>query len=523
MKYNEAMMQADSKEWVNVKEEHDRFVKYDVFKPIKKTEVHDDAKVFTTMWAMKKKSNGTYRARLNMRGYKQVDGEHYDESSISSPVTNDSIIRVVLILMPMAMFGSHIVDVKGTFLHGEFDNGEVIYCKVPQGFEAYYDEEIYYLQLKRTAYELKQAAIMFWKELLKAMKHMGFERSWADPCLYWKHTEDGLVLWLSWIDDCLCIGPKKQVEKYVKQMNEMFDCEDVGKMVEYVGCKVELNEDTRSIKLTQPVLLQSFQDEFQLPNRNYDTPAEPKKQLRKTIEGQEVGAEEQTKYRAGVGKMLHLMRWTRPDIWNAVRELSRRMVNSNLDHMKAMLRVMKYCIDTRDKGWHLQPERTWNGIDKDFKFKIAGKADSNFATCEETRRSITGYYVTVEGSVVSCKSGMQKIVALSVTEAEVIALVMCVQEMLYVMKVLESMELQVDKPMIVQSDNKGAVDLANGWSVSGNTKHMEVRIMFLRELKENGTLQVKWIPTDENEADIFTKNVESKLFQKHVSTFCKDG
>ena len=235
-------------------------------------------------------------------------------------------------------------------------------------------------------------------------------------------------------------------------------------------------------------------------------------------------ASEQTKFRAGVGKMLHLMQWTRPDIWNSVHELSRMMVNSNLDHMKAMLQVMKYCIDTRNKGWHLQPERTWDGADKDFKFKIAGKVDSNFAMCEETRRSITGYYVTMEGSVVSCKSGMQKIVALSVTEAEVISLVMCVQEMLYIMKVLESMELQVvGKPMRVQSDNKGAVDLANGWSVSCNTKHMEVRIMFLRELKENGILQVKWIPTAENKADIFIKNVESKIFQKHVSTFCKDS
>ena len=524
MKYNEAMQQPDREQWVKaVREEHDRFIQYNVFKPVKKNEVPNDAKVLTTTWAMKKKSNGTYRARLNMRGYEQVNGEHYDESSISSPVTNDSTIRVVLILMLMAAFRSHIVDVKGAFLHGEFDNGEVIYFKVPQGFETYYDDEEYYLLLLKTAYGLKQAAIMFWRELLKAMKHMGFKRSWADPCLYWKDTEDGILIWLSWIDDCLCIGPKVQVEKSINEMKKLFDCEDVGEMVEYVGCKVERNYETRSLKLTQPVLLQSFEDEFNMPNRVYDTPAEPKKQLKKTIEGQEVTAKEQTKFRSGVGKMLHLMRWSRPDIWNSVRELSRRIVNSNYNHMKAMIRVMKYCIDTRNKGWVLQPERTWDGIKKDFKFILSGKADSNFTTCDETRRSITGYYVALENTVVSCKSGMQKIVALSVTEAEVIALVMCVQEMLYIKKVLESMELEVEKPMKVYSDNKGAVDLANGWSVSGNTKHMEVRIMFLRELKESGALQVEWIPTAENEADIFTKNVEQKLFQKHVSTFCKDG
>ena len=109
---------------------------------------------------------------------------------------------------------------------------------------------------------------------------------------------------------------------------------------------------------------------------------------------------------------------------------------------------------------------------------------------------------------------------LSVTEAEVIAMVQCIQEMLYVMKVLESMKLRVKKPMTVYVDNKGAVDLANGWSIGGGTKHMEVRIMFVRELKEQGVIEVKWKAGDENVADIFTKNVDTKLFKKHVPTFC---
>ena len=242
--------------------------------------------------------------------------------------------------------------------------------------------------------------------------------------------------------------------------------------------------------------------------------------MKKTIEGQETNSKSQTEFRSGVGKLLHLMRWSRPEIWNAVIELSRRMVNSNLDHRKALLRVMKYCVDTKDRGWLLNPTRSWNGKDKSFEFRVHGKADSNYATCEETRRSITGYYATLEDAVISAKSGMQKIISLSVTEAEVIALVMCVQEMLYVMKVLESMELRVMKPMIVYSDDKGAVDLANGWSVTDNTKHMEVRTMFLRELKESGTILVKWISTHANEADIFTKNVESSTFQRHLSKFC---
>ena len=186
---------------------------------------------------------------------------------------------------------------------------------------------------------------MFWKELLRAMNFMRCNRSYADPCLYWKWTEDGLIMWLSWVDDCLCVGPPKQVTKCIADMKGLFDCDDVGEMKEYVGCKIERDVEGRSLKLTQPVLIQSFEDKFDLPNKTYEMPAEAKKQLMKTIEGQELPKVEQTKYRSGVGKMLHLMRWSRPEIWNSVRELSRRMVNCSRDHMKAMLRVMKYCVE----------------------------------------------------------------------------------------------------------------------------------------------------------------------------------
>ena len=92
--------------------------------------------------------------------------------------------------------------------------------------------------------------------------------------------------------------------------------------------------------------------------------------------------------------------------------------------------------------------------------------------------------------------------------------------MLYTKKVLESMELKVELlPMIVKCDNKGAVDLANGWSiVGGGTKHMDVRVAFMiRELKEEKVLKIEeWIATKENTADIFTKNVDKATFKRHI-------
>jgi hypothetical protein len=72
------------------------------------------------------------------------------------------------------------VDVKGAFLLGEFEDGEVIYMKVPHGFEKFY-LDVMVLKLKKCIYRLEQAATVFWHQLLLCMKIMGMMQSIVDP------------------------------------------------------------------------------------------------------------------------------------------------------------------------------------------------------------------------------------------------------------------------------------------------------------------------------------------------------
>ena len=74
----------------------------------------------------------------------------------------------------------------------------------------------------------------------------------------------------------------------------------------------------------------------------------------------------------------------------------------------------------------------------------------------------------------------QKFVTLSVTEAEIAAGVMVAQDMLYMYHLLESLDLKVELPMVLEMDNLGAVDIANSWSVGGRTHHVDVCNYFLR-------------------------------------------
>ena len=175
---------------------------------------------------------------MNARGFEQVEGVHYHESNIASPVTNDMSIRIIMVLALMARWTAKIVDVKGAFLHGEFEEeDEPIYMGVPQGFECHYEDDVALL-LGKTIYGLKNAARAFWKELLKVFSKMDCDRSKADPCMYFQWTVMGLMVWLSWIDDCVFFGNAMDVEESRNKMKELFDCDDVGDMDEYVGCKI---------------------------------------------------------------------------------------------------------------------------------------------------------------------------------------------------------------------------------------------------------------------------------------------
>jgi hypothetical protein len=121
------------------------------------------------------------------------------------------------------------------------------------------------------------------------------------------------------------------------------------------------------------------------------------------------------KYCSGTGKLLHLMKWSRPEIGNAVRELSRFMSGAGTAHVKAMYRVMNYCLNTIERGkvFHFcKPENL-----AEFVFQLEGYSDSDYAKDPMQRRSVSGFCSFLEGCVLNTKSRMQPIVSLSVTEA----------------------------------------------------------------------------------------------------------
>ena len=87
---------------------------------------------------------------------------------------------------------------------------------------------------------------------------------------------------------------------------------------------------------------------------------------------------------------------------------------------------------------------------------------------------------------------------------------------------LESLGLKVKLPMTLHMDNKGGVDVFNNWSIAGNARAVSIRFAHIRELKEQGTLEIKWRKGEDMAADLCTKNLDGPTFEKHTGFYC-DG
>ena len=114
------------------------------------------------------------------------------------------------------------------------------------------------------------------------------------------------------------------------------------------------------------------------------------------------------------------------------------------------------CYQPKTKDW--SPKEIWN---PEYKLKIHGKSDSDYAMNPDDCRSISGKRIFVNNITISFRSATQKFVTLLVPEAKIAAGVMVAQDMMYIYQSLESLQLKVELPMILE------MDIANSWSVSG--------------------------------------------------------
>ena len=220
-----------------------------------------------------------------------------------------------------------IVDIETAFLYGELE--EEIYMKVPEGMSLYQgienDKEDCVI-LDKSIYGLVQAARQFHRKLVSVLTtQMNFTKCVGDECLLMRKNSRGSVVLCVYIDDTLCAGHKEALKLFKEELKTFFATKEEGKLEEYVGCQIKkINE--KCIIMHQTELLNKIERIFGEDIKNMasrDMPFGTNSRVVRPGEGEElITKEEQTKYRSGIGMLLYLVKFSRPDISNAVRELS---------------------------------------------------------------------------------------------------------------------------------------------------------------------------------------------------------
>jgi len=235
-------------------------------------------------------------------------------------------------------------------------------------------------------------------------------------------------------------------------------------------------------------------------------------------QGRLLGREQHNKYRSIIGGLLYLANTTRPDLSYPVGRLSQYLNAPKEHHMNAAKRVLRYVKGTTSYGLIF---RSNNGNLDDHILeqhslinsnKIVGYSDADWATDPDHRRSISGGIITHNGNVVSWFSKKQPIVAQSTMEAEYIAAATTTKNIKWFQKWIQEMFGEIT-PAILNCDNTSAISFIKTDQNNSRTRHIDIRFHFVKEYVEQGDLLVKHIPTNDQLADILTKNLPTDKFK----------
>ena len=142
--------------------------------------------------------------------------------------------------------------------------------------------------------------------------------------------------------------------------------------------------------------------------------------------------------------------------------------------------------------------------------------DADYDAYESDRKSVSGYGFFLGDAAFSWYSKKQTTVATSTMEAEFIAIFHGSQQGAWIRQFYDQIGLPLQEPLAIFSDSQSAIAVAKGEQTHQRSKHLDVKLMSVRERIDRKQVSLDYVSTKDNCADIFTKSLSRDLFQFHV-------
>ncbi|EJK77403.1 hypothetical protein THAOC_00765, partial [Thalassiosira oceanica] len=507
MYYHQAMAQSDADKFREaVVKEIEGHVKNENWILIPRSEVPQYEEILDSVWAMRRKRNLTtneitkYKARLNVHGGMQTYGLNYTETY--APVVTWFSIRLLLIIAIMQNWTVRQVDFVMAYTQAPIEQD--MYMKLPPGVStAFGDKKDYVLKLQQNLYGQKQAGRVWNQFLVNKLRALGFEQSKVDECVFYR----GTTIFIVYVDDGLVFDTSgKNLDDFIQELRDAdLDIEDQGDPNDYVG--VNITKDKHGyLNFNQLALIDAIiKDTRYRLNTFFDF-----------------------NYRSAVGKLNYLAQTTRPDIMAATHMIAKYSHCPKKEHGEAIIHLVQYLKSTRHIGLRFAPDQSKgfeNYCDADFSgnwFRDQAQFDPS------TSKSRSGWIIFYAGCPVTWASKLQTQVALSTTEAEYIALSQSLRDVIPIMELMIELKnrgfpVYCTSPIVhckTFEDNSGALELGTLPKMRPRTKHINICYHHFREHVRKGYININAIGTENQTADILTKNLPQNLFVRHRKSTC---
>ncbi|KAK9209219.1 hypothetical protein WN944_001583 [Citrus x changshan-huyou] len=405
------------------------------------------------MFRIKQNTDGSiakYKARIVAKGFQQTEGVDYFETF--SPVVKPCIVRIVLSLNMMNKWVVRQVEVNNAFLNGELT--EDVYMRQLEGFVDV-QKPGHVCKLRKALYGLKQAPRAWYDKLKNSLiKTWNFQNSKADTSLFFKEIHGFIILILIYVNDILITGANsKELERFISEFSRIFALKDLGTLSYFLGIEIAYAQD--NMYLSQKKYIRDLRNKADmLECKSCDTPMVTGHKLQKEVKA------------------------------------------PTLQHILACKRVLGYLKATEDYGLKFSAGG---------EMKITGYTDADWACDVDDSKSIGAYCIYFGNNLVSWSSKKQTVVTRSSAESEYRALASASAEIAWIQSLLEELKIECTSLPIIWCDNVSATELAKNPVYHSRTKHIELDIHFVRDKVLARELEISYIPSEEQIADILTK------------------
>jgi hypothetical protein len=527
--FTEAMNSRSKDYWVEAMEnELNSLRKNEVYEVLDSTP--PNINIVTCKWVFRIKRNQInktkkYKARLVARGFTQVEGVDYFETF--APVLSYRSFRVMIALSVHFGYKISCMDVETAFLQADVQ--EDIYIRLPTSASHNQPESGKVLKLKKALYGIKQAPHCFNEIVVEIANSLDyFSNSDIDACFFVKLSRTKHHIFLCVFVDDFWISNHPSDDKEIledkEKLKKLLTIVDSGAPSLFLGMNIIHNHHDGSITVTHEQYLTKVLALYGYRPSQVRIEATPEAVVKKLIDSspdssestaiaeydnnsEKTGLVSKETFRSVIGILHYIAGSTRPDITHIVHLLCRCVANPTDNDVIRARRVMRYLCGTINIGIKFTKHSSLN---------LACFSDADWITgpTKNEVASTTGVVVKLSGGPVLWTSKKQSCIALSTTESEYIAATEGAKDLIWITALLNFLQINLTKPPILFVDNRAAITLASSEGNTIKNRHINCRFGFLRQQVQSKAFTISWVPTNLQQADLFTKAFSKQSFVK---------